>query len=130
MSGSEEHWHSLETYRSMIAFGQGMLRFTFIANGAAIISILTFLGDLTAKGGEVPSMRGPLGFFLAGVLFSGAATLTTYIIQFMLYNESINTIEGKGWASHVRWLYLTLALIVLSMCMFAIGAYCAVSRLQ
>jgi hypothetical protein len=44
MSKSEDDWHAQETYRSMIEFGQGMLRFTFLANGAAVISIMTFLG--------------------------------------------------------------------------------------
>ncbi len=130
MTDPEHHWQRKETYRSMIAFGQGLLRFTFLANGAAIISILTFLGDLQTKGREVPSMKGALICFLAGILLSGAATLTTYFIQFMLFNESINNADGNGWGSHVRWLYITLALIVLSMLAFAVGAFGAVSHLQ
>ena len=130
MPNTGDNWHAQETYRSMIEFGQGMLRFTFLANGAAIISILTFLGNLYAKGGEVPRMKGALAFFLAGVLLSGVATLTTYIIQLTLYNESLNIQNAKGWSSHVRWLYLTLVLITLSMVCFAVGAYCAVSQLQ
>jgi len=130
MSKPDEHWHTRETYRSMIGFGQGMLRFTFLANGAAIISILTFLGDLNAKSVEVPNMKGALAFFLAGVLLSGLATITTYVIQFMLYNETINNIDAKGWGSHVRWLHATLVLVVLSMIAFAVGAFSAVSRLQ
>ena len=130
MSTPDDDWHAQETYRSMIEFGRGMLRFTFLVNGAAIISILTFLGDLYAKGGEVPSMKGPLVFFLIGVLLAGAATFTTYIIQFMLYNETINNVDTRGWSSHVRWLYLTLSLIILSMLTFAVGAFYAVSQLQ
>ena len=130
MSTSGDNWHAQETYRSMIEFGKGMLRFTFLANGAAIISILTFLGDLYAKGGEVPRMKGALAFFLAGVLLSGVATLTTYIIQLTLYNESLRTPNAKGWNSHLRWLNLTLALIVFSMLCFTIGSYYAVSQLQ
>lgn len=130
MSTPDDDWHAQETYRSMIEFGRGMLRFTFLVNGAAIISILTFLGDLYAKGGEVPSMKGPLVFFLIGVLLAGAATFTTYIIQFMLYNETINNVDARGWSSHVRWLYFTLSLIILSMLTFAVGAFCAVSQLQ
>ena len=130
MPETEDHWHAQETYRSMIEFGHGMLRFTFLANGAAIISILTFLGNLYTKGGTVPSMKGALGLFIAGILLSGVATLTTYLIQFMLYNESIKNLDEDGWGSHVRWLYLTLALIVASMAAFAGGAFCAVSQLQ
>lgn len=130
MSKDGEDWHAQETYRSMIEFGQGMLRFTFLANGAAVISIMTFLGNLYAKGGAVPSMKVPLVMFLTGILFSGAATLTTYFIQFMLFNESVNNQNGDGWGSHVRWLYSTLALIVFSMVAFAVGAFCAISQLQ
>jgi uncharacterized membrane protein YidH (DUF202 family) len=130
MSKSEDDWHAQETYRSMIEFGQGMLRFTFLANGAAVISIMTFLGNLYTKGGAVPSMKVPLILFLLGILLSGVATLTTYFIQFMLFNESVNNQNGDGWGSHVRWLYTTLALIVFSMVAFAVGAFYAVSRLQ
>ena len=130
MNDTAEHWHVQETYRSMIQFGQGMLRFTFLANGAAIISIMTFLGDLYTKGGKAPSMKVPLAFFLVGILFSGIATLTTYLIQFMLYNEAVNNLDGNGWGSHKRWLYITLIIIVMSIIAFAAGSFCAVSQLQ
>ncbi len=130
MANTEEHWHAQETYRSMIEFGHGMLRFTFLANGASVISILTFLGNLYAKGGTVPSMKGPLAFFLAGILLSGVATLATYLTQFVLFNESVKDMNGDGWSSHVRWLYATLALIILSMMAFAVGSFFAVYRLQ
>lgn len=130
MPKTEDNWHAQETYRSMIEFGKGMLRFTFLANGAAVISILTFLGNLYAKGGSVPNMKVALAFFLSGILLSGVATLTTYLIQFMLYNESINSVYGNGWSSHIRWLCITLALIILSMLAFASGAFDAVYRLQ
>lgn len=130
MADTEEDWHAKETYRSMIEFGHGMLRFTFLANGAAVISILTFLGNLYAKGGTVPSMKWPLLFFLAGILSSGVATVATYFTQFMLFNESVRNINGDGWKSHVRWLYATLALIILSIIAFAIGSCFAVYRLQ
>lgn len=46
MEKSENNWHAQETYRSMMEFARGMLRFTFLANGGAIIALLTFLGDL------------------------------------------------------------------------------------
>jgi len=130
MPKTEDNWHAQETYRSMIEFGKGMLRFTFLANGAAVISILTFLGNLYAKGDPVPNMKVALALFLSGILLSGGATLTTYLIQFMLYNESINNVNGDGWSSHIRWLYITLTLIVLSMLTFASGAFDAVWRLQ
>lgn len=130
MSTPGDDWHAQETYRSMIELGRGMLRFTFLANGAAIISILTFLGDLYAKGGDVPQMKVPLIFFLFGVLLAGAATLTMYVIQFMLYNEIIYNEDAKGWGSHMTWLHLTLGLVTLSMLTFAVGALCAIWQLQ
>ena len=130
MNNTETDWHAQETYRSMIAFGHGLLRFTFLANGAAIISILTFLGDLYTKEGAVLNMGVPLLFFIAGVFLSGLASLTTYLIQFVLYNESINELDGSGWGSHMRWLYITLALLLFSILTFAVGSFCAISQLQ
>jgi hypothetical protein len=91
---------------------------------------MTFLGDLYTKGGRIPSMKVPLGLFLAGVFLAGIATFTTYLIQLMLFNESINERDGNGLKSHIFWLYGTLFIILLSLAAFAAGSFCAVSRLQ
>ncbi len=130
MLNSSKNWHAQETYRSMVEYARGMLRFCFLANGGAIIAILTFIGNLYGKGNSVPSMKAPLIIFLIGVLLAGIAGITTYYTQFMLFNESIHDTDAEGWSSHVIWLRITLTLIVISICAFAAGAFMAVSRLQ
>lgn len=130
MEKSENNWHAQETYRSMMEFGRGMLRFTFLANGGAIIALLTFLGDLYSKNTSVPGMKIPLIAFLSGLLLGGIAAMTTYFTQYMLFNESIKDIDAEGLNSHLVWFRITIFLITLSILAFALGAFMAVARLQ
>jgi uncharacterized membrane protein YidH (DUF202 family) len=126
---ADRQWHSQETYKSMIQFGHEMLKYTFLVNGAAIISILTFIGNLQSKTGGAPSMKEPVFAFIVGIILSGLATVTTYIAQFRLYNESLGAYAASGLKSHMTWLYISLILIFASVFAFATGAYLAASNL-
>ncbi len=127
---ADHQWHLQETYKSMIQFGHEMLKYTFLVNGAAIISILTFIGNLQSKTGGAPSMKGPVFVFIVGIILSGLATVTTYIAQFRLYNESIGDYAASGLKSHMTWIYITFILIFASVFAFATGAYLAASNLS
>ncbi|HKI59542.1 MAG TPA: hypothetical protein VKA23_00785 [Mariprofundaceae bacterium] len=127
---SDNNWHVQETYHSMIEYGQGMLRFAFLSNGASVIAILTFIGDLSAKSGEIPDMRAPLCIYLIGVISAGLSGMAAYFVQFTLFNESVGNTSGVKWNSHTRWLFIALGLISLSVISFAIGSFVAVSQLQ
>lgn len=122
-------WHKHETYKSMITYGQGMLRFVFLVNAGAILSILTFLGNVYAKNGTVLNMRASIVTFLLGLLFAGMASMSAYFIQFMLFRETVDNVQNAGWRSHVRWLTATLACVVISLGCFAVGSLCAVAEL-
>lgn len=126
---AENDWHIQETTRSMIQFGLEMLRYTFLANGASILAILTFLGDLRAKGGDIPDLRAPVAAFVTGVLLSGIAIFAAYISQFYLYRESMHRRAGKGIRAHLLWLYGTLGIVLAGIGSFAVGAFLAASRL-
>lgn len=126
----QDNWHAQETYRSMMEYGRAMLRFVFLANGGAIIAILTFLGDLVAKGSQVPSMRCPLVIFLFGLLFGGIGGICAYLTQLVLYNEHLRDVTGKGFQSHKTWLNCTMTCILFGVLTFGIGAFLAVARLQ
>ena len=124
---SDNDWHKLETYKSMIDYGRGMLRFVFLVNGGAIVGIMTFMGNVYAKTGTVLNMKTPIVIFLLGVLFAGVATATAYMTQFKLFNETVWETKGQGWDSHMRWVAITIALILLSLLAFATGSLLAVS---
>jgi hypothetical protein len=125
-----DDWHVQETYKSMVTLGQGALKLTFALNGAAIIAIMTFLGNLSTPGTPAPNMRGPLVCFLVGLVCSGLATGTAYLTQFFNFNESIgNTLKRGDKYVHEYWLWGTGTLLVLSIGAFACGACVAVWRI-
>ena len=130
MTNDDMHWHAKETYRSMITYGQGMLKFTFLVNGAAIISILTFLGHAYSKPGTFPSMKLPMVLFVIGLLLSGAAGITAYLVQFMLFNETIRSNPTARLRSHMFWVYVTFIFIFGSLIAFGFGAFDAAIKLQ
>jgi heme/copper-type cytochrome/quinol oxidase subunit 2 len=129
MTIKDDNWHSQETYRSMIGFGTNLLQFCFLANGGATIALLTFVGDLSAKSAQVPDMTLPAVFFVVGIVLAGVAGVLAYFVQFVLFNETPQQAAVGGWRSHVRWLWLALLAIVLSIGAFAAGALTAVSTL-
>ena len=130
MTDNDANWHVKETYRSMITYGQGMLKFTFLINGAAIISILTFLGHLYSKSGAFPSMKLPIILFVIGLLLSGVAGITAYLVQFRLFNESIQNSSKTGIHSHMFWVYVTFIFVFGSLIVFGFGAFDAAIKLQ
>ncbi|MDZ7644988.1 MAG: hypothetical protein U5K76_12720 [Woeseiaceae bacterium] len=73
--------HAIETYKSLMLYGAAGLKFVLVANGTAAISILTFVGHLTANGRtEIPDLRLPLGLLLLGVLVGGPGQLEPRIL--------------------------------------------------
>jgi hypothetical protein len=126
-----EKEHALETYRSLIQYGQASLKCVLTANGTAAIAVLTFLGHFVAsERPSVPDLRLPLGLFLAGVLLGGVATATAYSTQLTLYNESLCNGSESTPRSHVFWLKVSIALVLLGMACFGAGAALAVFQLQ
>ena len=123
-------WHEHETYKSMMTYGQGMLRFVFLVNGGAIIGIMTFLGHIYEKNGRVLEMQPSIVMFLAGIILAGLAAAGAYITQFCLFRETIDRVQGKGWTSHVTWVRLTMLTILLSLVCFAVGSLTAISELS
>jgi hypothetical protein len=124
---TDHDWHNQETYKSMIQFGHELLKYTFLVNGAAIVALLTFIGNLQTKGVTL-CMQLPISIFIAGVVLAGFATMTTYFVQFFLYNEASE--PARGIKSHLTWFVITLLLIICSIGCFAFGAFIAAQRLN
>lgn len=127
---AKQDWHAQETYKSLMGYGHTMLRFVFVANGGAIVAILTFLGDLMARGSEVPSMRLPVAIFVVGLVLGGVGDFLAYMTQLSLFGEHLSDVDATGWKSHQPWLRSTIFVILLGVAAFAAGALIAVSRLK
>jgi hypothetical protein len=123
--------HAIETYRSLMLYGSAGITFVLTVNGAAAIAVMTFLGHFIEKADvKAPDMRLPLLLFLGGVLLGGLATATAYFTQLTLYNESIGTRPSDKGVTHVFWLRVSVALMLLGMVAFGAGAAMAVWRLH
>lgn len=129
MRPPDDGWHTQETYKSLMTYGQGLLRFCFLANGASVVALLTFVGNLSANSGHAPSMKLPMALFVCGVVAAGVAALFAYCVQYTLYNEARSGNQLSRWRSHSWWLRLTLGSITISMSAFAGGSLIAVARL-
>lgn len=124
---------ALETYRSMVQYGVGGLKFVLVSNGAAAIALMTFLGHMFARDGFSglgPDFRVPLGCFVIGVFLGGVATATSYFTQLALFNEELEQPLTKPFASHEPWLWTTISLLFAGILLFGVGAFMTVWKLQ
>lgn len=127
MNFKEEH--ALETYRSLISISMQGLKTLLLINGGAVVAVLTYLGHSVLGPKLTPHVWWPLGWFVAGVVFSAFAFLSSYATQFALFNESIPSSTYKG-PRHMTFLWITVGLIILSLVCFASGAILSVSVLS
>ncbi|MEZ5553815.1 MAG: hypothetical protein R3E82_23265 [Pseudomonadales bacterium] len=122
-------WHSEETYKGLIQLSQTGLKFGALVNGGASIALLALIGDVVGRGVSVPSLKVPMVLFIVGIALSGFAHVTAYVTQLRLYNESALGAKESGLGHHVIWLWISLFLVVCSIVLFMIGAYCGTTIL-
>lgn len=115
--------HAIETYKSLIQLSTFGLKFVQIVNGGGAIAILAYLGNVTSSGNSAPDLTWSMASFVGGLFFGGTAIVMAYLTQLCLYNEGVGDLDRGG---HVRFLYTALALLILSLLAFAVGAACAV----
>ena len=95
----------------------------FLLNGAATVSILTFIGNTNAESDElVYSMI----FFAVGALTGPPAFFCAYLTQ-LNYGNSVRsqTVADSLWASASRLHFAAYALVVLGMGLFLLGVVIA-----
>lgn len=71
-------------FRGVLEFAQLAIRSLFIANGGAILAILTFVGNLWAKDKAGPlagAMLQPMQWFMAGTALALTTALVSYLSQ-------------------------------------------------
>lgn len=72
-------------------------------------------------------MGWPMGCFLTGIIVGGLANLTAYYTQLMLFNESVGNTDDT---IHTKWLYISLALVILGILLFGAGSILTLLELQ
>lgn len=100
-----------------------------LINGAAIVSLLTFLGN--AKfGKELARCAGlPLAAFVSGVVFSVFAFVFSYATQFALFNETVCPNEYHG-PKHMMFVIIALLFVVLGLVAFIVGCSTSISLIS
>ena len=114
--------YRLETYKSLIAISTEGYKLLIIINGGAIISILTFLGQMTVRSIPVPNIGSSLYALIVGLLMCGISVFFGYITQLSLINK-----KGK-WSNF----FLNIAMLsyLASLVCFAYGCYKAIDILE
>jgi hypothetical protein len=111
-----EHEKEIEMFRSGITAGQSALKAAMIVNGGAIVTLVTFIGNIWNSGKfEIAAFSCPFALFCYGVILSAVAFGTTYLSQFF-FNESEHTL-GKTIN------FITISLVTSSYLSFGYGTY-------
>ncbi len=113
---------SSDMFHSVIATGQTALKSALLINGGAAVALLAFIGNVWVKGtsqAAVNSLTSSIASFSFGVLLAAIASGTTYLTQYGHHHK-----WGKlAVAFHV----ITVALVLASYVLFALGTYNAYS---
>jgi len=124
MAGDFNQERLTETYKSLINLSIEGFRYLALINGGAVVALLTYLGNVTKNGGNIPDVSCPMLFFLLGLLSCGFAMFFAYFTQLRLLNELLQL--GQLAVRHVFTLWAAMASFVLSLCFFGVGAWLAV----
>ena len=110
--------HSIEIFRSVIAYGQAVLKSAILINGGAAVALLAFIGNIWAKGisqDAVNSLTSSIAFFAYGVLVAALGTAGSYFTQYCYY-------EGFHRAAIVFHV-LTVLIVICAFMLFGFGAW-------
>jgi hypothetical protein len=128
--GTTQQWHISETYKGLVTLSVEALKMLMLINGAAAISLLTYIGNL--QQGKVPhGVNMPLLWYCGGVLAASIAMIVAYITQLCLFNEEKKKAEGgsiKQW--HMIGIFCGFLFAVASAVAFGRGCLLAASMLS
>jgi hypothetical protein len=118
------HALNIELFKSTINAGQNAIRSSFLMNGAATISLLTFIGKLTDSApAKIPLFSSSLILFVIGVGLAGLASGITYCTQWFYatsnYEIKNSLMRNIGSGFNI----FSIASVVLSYGVFAYGAF-------
>jgi hypothetical protein len=118
------HPLNIELFKSTINAGQNAIRSSFLMNGAATISLLTFIGKLTDSSPEkIPLFSCSLILFVIGVGLAGLASGITYCTQWFYATSNYETKSSLMRNIGSGFNIFSIASVVLSYGVFAYGAF-------
>jgi hypothetical protein len=113
---SEYHWS--EGMKYALECIKGM----FFLNGAASISMLTFVGNLKTQAGQFVADTSFLIYgllcFAFGALAGPIAFCLAYLTQLYYGNDSIT---GKSWSAASKFHVATYVVVLIGMILFVVG---------
>ena len=123
----------LRIFDSMIEIALTGFKLMVLLNGGAAVALLAYLGNVTtnistgAAGMVVvpPDLRGPMCFFILGLICCVAAVGLGYRTQYFLGKEGGGTAD---YGSYRKWFVLGSILFAGSIVSFAIGSFWAAVR--
>lgn len=121
--------HTLETYKSLISISIEGLKTLLLINGGAVVALLAFLGQSPQGSKLAPNFWIPITAFVIGVFCCCAAFLGSYFTQYALFNEKASNLTYKG-LSHMSCFWITLALAIISLVGFVVGAFKSIGVLS
>lgn len=120
----------IELYKSFLSFVQQAVSISIVLNGGALISIMTFIGNIKkdifleiSKDLKYASL-----FFVLGVILGGGSAITGYLTQYTYFKEEAYGIR-PFYVSGTILRVLLLFLLSLSLAFFAFGSWLAIMSL-
>ena len=120
---TKDDQQEIELYKSVISFVQQSINMCFLLNGGAMISLLTFLGNLSdAKTASFQQDIRISGYYFAfGTISSAISAVFCYMTQFTYYKEKISG-ERPFFLDGTVMRVLLLIGILTSIVLFARGS--------
>jgi hypothetical protein len=122
------------SWKATLDFGTLAIKSLIIANGGAVLALLTFLGSLLAnKGPTMPEAAALIGTsmraFVVGVGAAVATAGVAYLSQ-AFFTKGIDWQAGKDSRVGIGFQILAILLALLSLVAFSYGAWLAASALS
>jgi hypothetical protein len=119
---------ALETYKSMITVGVEGAKALLLLNGGAIVALVAYLGQVSARVDLARLARWPLTLFVIGLACALFAFAAIYVTQQAVYDESLGSSTVMAIKSS-RWQWRAFALCLASALFFACGGFAAIGAL-
>ena len=121
--------HAVETFKSLISISTEAFKALQLLNGGAVVALLAYLGQMVPTAPHLAAQAAlPMALFIGGLVAGTLVYATSYLTQLALHNENIGNTQYKG-GKHELWLWVSLVLSLVSMGLFAGGAFACLAVL-
>ena len=123
-------WHKdafNETYKSQIALLLEGLKLLALANGGAVVALLSFAGALASNCAKSPNLSGPFAWFAYGVVACIVSFFAGYIMQ-MNFLKLLATQEKKYLLGHKLSFMIAIGTVCAAVALLLVGANQAITE--